>query len=95
MAGRFVVLEFDDPDSAESFVQNDHIPDQLGFKTLAMYVAPKKFCECPGKHDVKDWFKGKRTGLYLCRKCRKPSIHHKRGIVPRLQYVFGFNLLGD
>lgn len=97
MAGRYVLLEFDDRDSAESFVTNPSMPDQLGYEIKAMYVSPRQFCECPDKRrqQAKNWSKGKRTGLYLCMVCRKPSVHHQTGVLKRLQYVFGFNLLGD
>lgn len=95
MAGRIVILEFKDPDAANSFVENDTMASQLGYTRLAVYVRPTKFCECPDKQrqNGKNWRKGKRTGLYLCIKCKRPSVHHQRGILSRLQYVFGFNQL--
>lgn len=95
MAGRFLILEFDDKDAAESFATNPHLPHQLGFNIKAMFMKPTKFCECPDRRrqNVKNWGKGKRTGLYLCTTCKLPSIHHQRGIITRLKYVFGNNLL--
>ena len=96
MAGRFIILEFDDKNSAEAFVSMDLASD--GAKVRAMFMRPDKYCQCPDKqrHDVKNWGKGKRSGLYLCKRCKLPSIHHQQGIMGRLQYVFGYNLLeGD
>ena len=97
MAGRYVLLQFDDKDAAEAFVENDHLPSQLGFKVEAMFLQPTKFCTCPDKarHDVRNWVKNRKFGLYVCKVCRKPSSHHESGILSRLQYVFGFNIMGD
>lgn len=96
MAGRYVILEFDDRDAAEAFVTNPHIPQQLGYSVTAMFLKPKAFCSCPDKlrQNNKNWAKNKRYGLYICLNCRKPSIFHERGIMDRLKYVFGYNLMG-
>lgn len=95
MAGRFLILEFEDATAAEAFASNEYMPEQCDYRVMAMFMRPTKFCQCPDKqtHNVKNWAKGKRTGLYLCKNCRKPSIHHQKGLLARLQYVFGFNLL--
>lgn len=95
MAGRYVLLEFEDPDAAEAFAENDTMSQQLGYRRLAMFMKPKKFCECPDKkrQNVQNWKKGKRTGLYLCLNCKRPSVFHQKGVLQRLQYVFGYNLL--
>ena len=94
MAGRYVILEFDDKDLAQSFVGSS-VKEQFDFRVTAMFLKPTQFCECPDKqrHNVQNWAKGKRTGLYLCKRCRKPSVHHQSGILSRLQYVFGYNQL--
>lgn len=96
MAGRYVILEFEDRDAANAFVQMENIQEQLGFTTKAMFLKPRKFCDCPekGRQNLKNWRKHPKYGLYICVKCGKPSKHHESGIVSRLQYVFGFNLLG-
>ena len=95
MAGRFVVLSFDSRDSAEAFVSHTKALEYDGAELVAMFMKPEQFCECPTKRrqNVANWAKGKRTGLYLCRVCKKPSVHHQQGILTRLQYVFGYNLL--
>lgn len=95
MAGRYVILEFDNKDQAEHFLSNREALKYDGAKPLAMFLKPSSFCECPDKqrHNVANWAKGKRTGLYLCKRCRKPSVHHQMGIMSRLQYVFGYNQL--
>lgn len=97
MAGRYVILQFNDSLAADAFCDNETLSEQLGFRAIALYVQPKKFCECPDKRrqNGKNWVKGKRTGLYLCVNCRKPSVFHERGILQRLQYVFGYNQLED
>lgn len=95
MAGRTVVIEFDDREAAQAFVEMNHLQSQLGFSIRAMFLKPKVFCQCPDKsrHDNRNWRKHPRFGLYLHTACGKPSIHHQRGTINRLQYVFGFNLL--
>lgn len=95
MAGRYVLLEFDDQDSAMAFVTNPKEPELRGYRITAMFMKPKRFCECPDKKKkaLGNWVKGKRTGLYLCSNCRRPSIHHQTGVFKRLSYVFGNNLL--
>lgn len=95
MAGRYLLLEFEDPDAAEAYAHNEYMPEQCGFRVVAMFMRPTKFCQCPDKtkQNNKNWAKGKRTGLYLCVNCKKPSIHHQTGILERLKYVFGYNIL--
>lgn len=95
MAGRYVVLEFDDGDAAAAFLMNQHIPQQMGFRRIAVYLKPNKFCQCPDKQrqDGRQWKKHKKYGLFVHRACGRPSIFHERGVIPRLQFVFGFNLL--
>lgn len=97
MAGRYVILEFEDRDAANAFVENNNIAGQLGFKAVAMYLKPKVFCTCQDKTRVhnQNWRKHKKYGLFICVRCGKPSKFHEQGISQRLQYVFGFNLLGD
>lgn len=94
MAGRYVLLEFDDRAKAQHFVDHDYATVG-GAKVTAMFIKPSKFCDCPDKQrqHVKNWSKGKLTGLYLCLVCKRPSVHHQNGIFSRLQYVFGYNLL--
>lgn len=95
MAGRYVILEIEDRDAADAFVKMEHIHEQLHIKPVAMYLKPTKFCQCPdkGRQNVANWVKNKKYGLYICKVCRKPSSFHETGILKRLQYVFGFNLL--
>lgn len=95
MAGRIVVLEFDSSAQAEAFYSNEAAIQHDGARLMAVFLRPDKFCDCPDKQrqNVKNWRKGKRTGLYLCLRCRKPSKHHQEGMLKRLQYVFGYNQL--
>lgn len=90
MAGRYVLVQFDHKEAAEAFVAANR------GAIVGMFMRPDKFCECPDKkrQQANNWARGTRTGLYLCKTCRKPSVHHQRGIMDRLQYVFGWNLLG-
>lgn len=97
MAGRFVILEFDDRKSAEAFVNFHQRHEKMTSrgKVMAMFMKPDKFCDCPTKRrqNATNWAKGSRSGLYLCKVCKKPSVHHQQGIIERLKYVFGNNLL--
>jgi hypothetical protein len=96
MAGRYVILEFEDRDAAQSFVMNEHLTEQLGYGVVAMYIKPKVFCTCPDKKRVHqgNWRKHKKYGLFICTTCNKPSTFHNRGILERLQYAFGYSILG-
>lgn len=95
MAGRFVILEFDDSSAAEAFTQNSYMPEQLGYRPIAVYIVPTKFCECPNKkrQNAANWKRGKRTGLQVCVTCKRPSNFHAGGLMARLQYHFGYNQL--
>ena len=95
MAERMVILRFEDVDAANSFVQNSTLPEQLGYEVKAMFLVPTKFCECPEKTrvNVKNWARGRRTGIQLCVRCKRPSRFHTEGIMARLEHVFGFNQL--
>jgi hypothetical protein len=97
MAGRYVILEFEDREAANKFVKMGRIHEQLRTKPVAMYLKPKKFCQCPDKsrQQQKNWRKHKKYGLYICERCGMPSQFHNRGILQRLQYAFGYNLLED
>ena len=94
MAGRYVVIEFDDKELARAFAEDPDLPEDMGFKVRAAYLKPKSYCTCPGVRNVKDWRKHRIYGLYICVTCKKPSKHHQSGIVERLRYVFGNNILG-
>lgn len=96
MAGRYIILEFEDRDAANAFVMNENLSSQLGFIVRAMYLKPKSYCTCPDKKrvHVDNWDKHKKYGLYICRMCKKPSRFHNRGILERLQYTFGYSILG-
>lgn len=95
MAGRYVLIEFDDRLAADAFVQNDNLAGQLEYRRRGFFVSPNKFCQCPDKRrqNAKNWVRGKRTGLQLCIVCRKPSIFHQRGLMERIQHALGFNLM--
>lgn len=95
MGSRLVLLEFDDESSAEAFVENRHLPDQLGFEVQGMWFMTKLTCQCGGKRNNKDWGRGRRTGIPLCRRCRKPSRHWREGLMTRLRTALGYNLLEE
>ena len=95
MAERMVILRFEDVDSANSFAANETLAEQLAYEVKAMFVIPTKFCECPEKkrQNVKNWRRGRRTGIQLCIDCKRPSRFHTEGIMARLEMIFGFNQL--
>lgn len=94
MAGRYIILEFDDKVDAEAFVTNPNL-SMVGAKPVAMFLKPNKFCTCPDKlrQNNSNWRKHSKFGLYICMRCKLPSKHHQTGILERLKYVFGYNLL--
>jgi len=89
------MLEFEDRDAADAFVQNDNLSEQLTYRRLGIWVRPVKFCECPTKQrqQLKNWRKGKRTGLQLCVVCKRPSPAWERGLLQRIGFVLGHNQL--
>lgn len=96
MAGRIVVLRFDKKEDAEYFVDSAKEEMEVrGASFFAMFLLPNQFCECPDKtrQTVANWAKGSRTGIWICRRCKKPSQFHNRGLLTRLKYIFGNNLL--
>jgi hypothetical protein len=95
VAGRYIVVEFDDSMAADTFTQNQTMGSVMGYKVIGLFIRPEKFCQCPDKQrqNVKNWARGKRTGLWLCKRCKRPSVFHQRGIMDRLLHVFGYNLL--
>jgi hypothetical protein len=92
MARRLVLLEFEDPDSANAFVMNDNIAGQLAFTVRGLFMLPTSLCECPGKKDIKEYARGKKSGIWLHRKCKKPSPHWVGGIDTRLAQALGHDL---
>lgn len=95
MAERMVILRFEDPDAANMFVVNEHLSEQLGFEVKGLFLIPMKFCECPDKtrQNAKNWRRGRRSGLQLCVRCKRPSRFHTEGIMARLEHIFGNNQL--
>jgi len=96
MAGRFVVIEFDDRDAAQTFVDREEELKRQGATPLAMFIRPERFCQCPSRkrQNAQNWARGSRSGIWLCKVCKKPSEFHNKGVLERLVYVFGHNLLG-
>lgn len=89
-----MVLEFEDRDAADAFVENEQQGKVRGYQVIAMFLKPKKFCECNNeKIPLGKWLKDKKYGLYVCRDCKRPSQFHNTGLIRRLQYPFGFNIL--
>jgi hypothetical protein len=95
MAERMVVLRFEDADAANSFAANSTLAEQLDYQVKAVFLVPTKFCQCPEKTrvNVKNWVRGRRTGIQVCVRCKRPSRFHTEGIMVRLENVFGFNQL--
>lgn len=95
MAGRYVILQFEDRDAANSFAMNETMAEQLGFKVIGLYLKSKVFCTCSDKsrQNNKNWKKNSKYGLFVCLRCGKPSVFHEIGVLQRLQYVFGYNLI--
>lgn len=75
---RFVILEFDDNDAAESFVR--HMEDNFNIASTSVALAhadvrwvlakPTKFCEC---NPEPKRAKSSRYGWWVCTVCKKPG----------------------
>ena len=94
MAGRYVVLSFESHFMAEAFVSQEEAMWHDGAQLVGVFTKPDQFCECPDKRrqTVQNWARGKRTGIWLCKVCKKPSKHHQGGILDRLKMALGYNL---
>lgn len=97
MAGRYLILELDSGDDADLLLEHLKELAPVKYSPLAMFFKPKLFCQCPDKQrqNAKAWRKGRKSGLYMCLICNRPSIHHESGIMGRLQWVFGYNQLKE
>jgi hypothetical protein len=95
MAERMVILRFTDADAANAFAMNETLAGQLDYEVKAVFLVPTKYCECPEKkrQNVKNWRRGRRSGIQICIYCRRPSRFHTEGIMKRLEIIFGFNQL--
>ena len=95
MAERMVILRFTDVDAANAFARNNTMAEQLDYEVKAVFLVPTKYCECPEKkrQNVKNWKRGRRSGIQICIDCRRPSRFHTEGIMARLEMIFGFNQL--
>ena len=93
--GRYVLLEFEDTSVAQMFESNEYMPRQLGFRMLGSYARPTSFCDCPPKKRIHldNWARGKRTGLWICRTCKKVTRYHRTGLLKRIEDYFGYNLM--
>lgn len=82
--GRLVLLEFDDNQDAELFMQEADFFAE-GRKPLCrvvgVFIKPGQLCECsprPEKH-----FRGSKFGLWACYTCKKPMsgcVHYLRDL---------------
>lgn len=95
MAGRYVILEFDNKLNAEAFISQRAALDADGADVRGVFLSPDKFCKCPDKarQNNSNWARGSRSGIWLCRRCKKPSRHHQGGLLSRLRTALGNNLL--
>lgn len=94
MSGRYVILEFDDRDAATVFIEREEVLSQLGASVVSMHLRPDSVCECPDRQrqDGRNWARGRRSGIFLCKQCRKPSRFHTSGLLERLKYAMGYDL---
>lgn len=84
MAKRIVVIECDMDDVKllrESYGDT--------YDVLGEYMSPQAYCRCGRKPDAKNWVKGRRSGLFLCTKCKLPSRSWRAGIKMRLEQALG------
>lgn len=94
MSGRYIVLAFEDRHQADAFVSNELALKYDGARVEGIYLKPSTFCECPDKdrQNVKNWKRGKRSGVFLCVRCKKASVYHEKGLAARFRQVFGYDL---
>jgi hypothetical protein len=69
--GRLVLIEFDNREEANAFVEEHHIPQATpgSVRIVGVFIMPAMLCECQPKTDKS--FRGSRFGLWACTTCRK------------------------
>ena len=73
--GRYVLLEFDDNEKADLYVESlqARIADYplAEPRPVAMFTKPAKLCECAEREEKS--FRGQKFGWWCCPKCRRPK----------------------
>lgn len=94
MAGRYIVIATESKEDAER-IMRDIQTENAVVDIVGVYFRPNSFCQCYDKasQNANNWQRGPKFGIFLCRRCRKPSQFHEKGIGARLEYGLGKNLL--
>lgn len=94
MAGRYLLIEFDDEAAASLLRAQIDAASRKGkrFRVIGLFARPGTPCSCPYvKGDrAKDRFKlGGKLGWWLCTTCRKPRLgdHQLKNLVPLTEIV--------
>lgn len=70
---RLVVLDFDDNEQAEEFIESGK------YNVVGLFARPSLFCDPSDGHTGgrgktgRGWTKGKKYGWWVCAVCKKPS----------------------
>lgn len=82
MAGRYLLIEFDDPQSADALRARIDNATREGkrYRVVGMFAIPgPQFCECDTKVDTKTQRstlqRGRKFGWWVCKVCKKPDSY--------------------
>lgn len=73
MMGRYLLVEFDDNDSADRMRAQIDAAEAKGksFRVIGLWAKPSKLCDCLVKSGKS--IRGSKLGWYVCPTCRRPK----------------------
>lgn len=92
MAGRYLIIEFDDEQDAEKLRAQVDAATQKGrkYRTVGLFARPGKVCICSNiaaeRGRSRDMVaRGGRFGWWVCTKCKKPRLgnHELKNLIPQ------------
>jgi hypothetical protein len=69
---RYILLEVDDNDKADSLMRRMAALSNSGVKVVGLFAAPRTFCKCT-RVKGRGWTRGQKLGWWVCSVCRRPG----------------------
>lgn len=79
MPSRYLLIEFDDAESADALKQRIDATGGKKFRVIGLFAKPTAYCQCPldGQTETKaspaKIKRGKKFGWWVCTECRRPT----------------------
>jgi hypothetical protein len=79
MAGRYLLIEFDDAATATILREQINAATRKGkkFRVVGLFIRPSRACQCGPSHDIRhaDQVKrGGKFGWWVCTRCNRPRM---------------------